>query len=301
MNHRVPEKVKIDPSDTRQKFKEINIKLLCCRYWILNEWDCLDLSVPFWRIYYNSIEGAKIRFQNQLVLLNKRTLVIIPPNTAFAGFLSDEDSPKTSENIAGRQFTETDDIGSIGANSKVDHLFMHFTLGFPMDYAKPGIYALKKNAEQNMLVEQIIQTCIQRNHFSFFDCLKINALISSCVLQLESILPEAYPIDQRISSVMKFIEHNKNRSLSNQEFASMVNMAPNSFARLFKNCTGVTIQQYVAKKKIENALDLIHHSNKNIDEIAYECGFADRFHFSKCFKKNMHVNPSYYKKNLTFI
>ncbi|GHE32157.1 helix-turn-helix domain-containing protein [Sphingobacterium griseoflavum] len=301
MIRRVPEKIKIDPSDTKQKFKEINIKLLCCRYWILDEWDCFDLSVPFWRIYYNYIEGAKIIFQNQLILLNENTLVIIPPNTAFTGFLHDAEKPGTFENIAGRKFMLNDDIQSIGSCGKVDHLFIHFTLGFPMDYAKPGIYALKKNAEQEILLEQIIQTCIRENHFSFFHCLKINAFISSCLLQIESILPQAYPIDQRISLVMKFIEQNKNRSLSNQEFANMVNMAPNSFARLFKNCTGVTIQQYLAKKKIEKALDLIHHSDKNIDEIAHECGFADRFHFSKCFKKSMQVNPSYYKKNLTLV
>lgn len=301
MIRRVPENVKIDPSDTRQKFKEINIKLLCCRYWILDEWDCQDLSVPFWRIYHNSIEGAKIFFNNQLTLLNKNVLVIIPPNTPFTSQLTQAKSPETAENIAGRKFTASDDIQSVAKNHRVDHLFMHFTLGFPMDYAKPGIYALPKTKEQTVLIGQIEQACIHESHFNFFDCLKINALISSCLLQLESILPEAYPIDQRISTVMKFIEQNNSRSVSNQEFASMVNMAPNSFARLFKNCTGVTIQQYIAKKKIESALNLIHHSDKNIDEIAHECGFADRFHFSKCFKKSMHVNPSYYKKNLTFI
>ncbi len=298
MIRKIPENVKIDPSETRQNFKEINIKLFCCRYWILDEWDCQDLSVPFWRIYYNSIEGAKINYQNCTTLLNKKSLIVIPPNTAFTGMLN-KDRSGDSENISGRKFLPTDDIAGIKKKNKVDHLFIHFSLGFPMDYTQPAIHTLKKSKSQARLIAAIQRTCIQQNHFGFFDGLKIISLISSCLLKLESSLPTPHATDPRIATVMDVVHRDYNKPISNAAFAAMVNLAPNSFARLFKNATGITIQQYIAKKRIENALNLIHHSDKNMDEIAHECGFSDRFHFSKSFKKSLHVSPAYYKKNLT--
>ncbi|MBE8719273.1 helix-turn-helix domain-containing protein [Sphingobacterium pedocola] len=299
MIRRVPQEIKIDPSAIRQKFREINIKLLCCRYWIVEEWECFDLSVPFWRIYYNSIEGARVSYNNKVTRLNKDVVVIIPPNTSFSTHLDLTNVQHNSESIAGRQFTQGDNLLQIRKTNKVDHLFIHFSLGFPLDYTNAGVYSLPVTDQKLILISDIQQACIQGEEFSFFDCMKVNMLVNSCLLQLNNFLTDFKTMDQRIFTAMNYIDGNCNKIITNNELANMVNMAPNSFARLFKNTTGTTIQQYIVKKRIENALNFMHHSDKNLDEIAHECGFSDRFHFSKSFKKNVNMSPSYYKKNLT--
>src|SRR5690606_11571922 len=106
MISRIPHDIKIDPSSIRQTFREMNIKLLCCRYWILEEWACFDLSVPFWRIYYNTVDGAEIIYNNRLIMLNKYNLVIVPPNTSFSTRLNTSDVRRPNESISGRKFTE---------------------------------------------------------------------------------------------------------------------------------------------------------------------------------------------------
>ncbi|TYR36948.1 helix-turn-helix transcriptional regulator [Sphingobacterium phlebotomi] len=299
MINRIPQEIKIDPSSIRQTFREINIKLFCCRYWILEEWTCFDLSVPFWRVYYNTIEGAEIIYNNRSIMLNKQNLIIIPPNTSFSTRLNTTNVRSNNESIAGRKFTEADTREQIAKTNKLDHLFIHFSLGFPLDYADAGIFCLEMTDQKLKLIEEIRHTCIQDKAFNFFDCLNVNILIGLCLMQLENFLTDFKIMDQRVFNAMAYVDNNYNKAITNNALAAMTNMASNSFARLFKKATGITIQQYIIKKRIENALNLIHHSDKNLDEIAHDCGFSDRFHFSKFFKKHVHMSPSYYRKNLT--
>jgi len=298
MINKIADKTKIDPSDIRQEFSDVHIRLLCCRYWILEEWQCMDLSVPFWRIYHNNLKGAKISFNGETTHLIKDALIIIPPNTSFSIGMK-ELSYSSYENIAGRKFGEKDNITAIAKMDRIDHLFIHFSLGFPLDFAKAGIYVIPVTPQLQLLIEEIQASCINDLNFSFAECLKIKHIINTCLFNLEESIWRYGIIDQRVLATIKFIEHNYNKGITNMDLADITNMAVNSFSRLFRKSTGTSVQQYILKTKIEAACNLMHHSNKAIDEIAYESGFYDRHHFSKIFKRTMKVNPAYYMKNLT--
>lgn len=299
MLEKVTERRKLDPSEIRQAFNDVSIKLLCCRYWVLEEWECSDLSVPFWRIYHNNIAGAKILFNNTITELQENIIVIIPPNTSFSTELKKENHHQSYESISGRKFAKKDTLTSIEQKHKVDHLFIHFSLGFPLDFVKTGINILPCNEATLTIIKEIQNSCSEDTNFNFSECLRINQLISYCLLQLQNNIWKFGTIDQRIFTAMKFIEKHFNERIVNEELADKANMAINSFARLFKTSTGISVQQYIIKTKIEVACNLMHHSNKTIDEIAYDCGFSDRHHFAKLFKKAMNINPAYYKKRLT--
>lgn len=299
MKSQLPETTKIDPSEIRQAFGDVRIKLLCCRYWVLEEWECMDLSVPFWRIYHNNIQGAKIIVNNTITELNEDSIVIIPPNTSFSTEFRKADHQSKYERIAGRKFEKSDSLDFIRTSGKIDHLFIHFSLGFPLDFVKTGINVLPCDGNSLTIIRAIQEACVDDTHFDFKECLSIKQLISTCLLQLQNNIWRYGTIDPRVFSAMKLIEKQFNVKITNEELAAKANMAVNSFARLFKKNTGVSVQQYIIKTKIESASNLLYHSNKTIDEIAYECGFSDRHHFSKIFKKVMKVNPAFYKKLLT--
>ena len=291
----VSERRKLDPADIRQTFNDISIKLLCCRYWVLEEWECDDLSVPFWRVYHNNLPGAKVIFNNTVTALQSGSIVIIPPNTSF----STQFKTAQSESISGKKFSRKDTLSALANKHMVDHLFIHFSLGFPFDFVQTGIYVLPCETGTLKVIKDIQDSCAEDTDFNFSECLRINQLISSCLLQLEESIWRFDTIDQRVFNAMKFIEKHYQDRITNEILADKANMAVNSFARLFKFSTGTSVQQYIIKSKIEAACNLMHHSNKTIDEIAFECGFTDRHHFSKIFKKVMNVNPAYYKKRLT--
>lgn len=300
MTKQITEKTKIDPSEIKQAFNDVNIKLLCCRYWVLEEWECFDLSVPFWRIYHNNIEGAKIKFNNIETILKKDIIVIIPPNTPFSTELK-QNFNHNNESISGRKYTIRDNLTTIAEKNKVDHLFIHFSLGFPLDFVKNAVNIIENDAYSLSIINNIQSFCRDDISFNFTECLTIKQLISFCLMKLQDSIWKFANLDQRIFVAMGFIEKHYNEKITNDELANTANMAVNSFARLFKSGTGISIQQYIIKTKIEASCSLMHHSNKSIDEIAFDCGFSDRHHFAKIFKKVMNVNPAYYKKRLTMI
>ncbi|MFD1630807.1 helix-turn-helix domain-containing protein [Pseudopedobacter beijingensis] len=298
MKEKVTEKTKRDPSEIIQVFNDVNIKLLCCRYWVLDEWECNDLSVPFWRIYHNNIEGAKIIYENHIIDMKKGSIVIIPPNTSFATQLK-ENRNHTEESISGRKFRNNESIESITRDHKVDHLFIHFSLGFPLDFAKKGVNLIPCSEYTYNMISNIQKSCKDDTVFNFNECLQIKQLITSSLLHLKNDTWKYETIDHRVFSAMRTIEKNFKLKITNEELAEKASMAVNSFSRLFKISTGISVQQYVIKVKIENACSIMHHTDKTIDEIAFECGFFDRHHFSKTFKKIMNITPVYYKKRLT--
>lgn len=298
MTSKISDAIKADPSAIKQEFSNVNIKLLCCRYWVLQEWQCMDLSVPFWRIYHNNIEGAQIYLKGETTLLDQKTIVVIPPNTPFSTQLGHQSRTKSQENILGRKIGKGDTLEHIAIQGRVDHLFIHFSLGFPLDFAQTGIYSLHCTTEVKNLIAEIENSCTEDTHFSLIECLRIKQLINNCLLNIKDNIWQTHTIDTRVFTAMKIIEKNFNQGISNAKLANNANMAVNSFSRLFKTTTGFSVQQYITKTKIEVACNLMHHSNKTIDEIAYSCGFYDRHHFSKIFKKIMKMNPSYYMRNL---
>jgi len=58
------------------------------------------------------------------------------------------------------------------------------------------------------------------------------------------------------------------------------------------------VQQYIQKKRIDAAIILLHYSDLGIDDVASKCGYYDRSHFSKIFKRITGVAPVSYRKKV---
>ncbi|PNW28459.1 helix-turn-helix domain-containing protein [Formosa algae] len=77
--------------------------------------------------------------------------------------------------------------------------------------------------------------------------------------------------------------------------SSLINMAPNSFARLFKEEMQVTLHNFIQNRKIAKSCELFEHTDNSIEEVAYNLGFSDRYHFSRVFKAVTGLTPAVYK------
>jgi len=62
--------------------------------------------------------------------------------------------------------------------------------------------------------------------------------------------------------------------------------------------TGRTPQDFIRKKRVENASRLLYHSDQSIKQISAECGFNDRYYFTRVFSREMGISPARYRKNL---
>jgi len=285
--------VKIDPSAIKQHFTNISIKIHCCRYWKLSEWEFNNLSFPFWRLYYNTISGASIIFNQKEVFLDESVVVLIPPYTSFSTSLRHS----STESLSGSRLESVEEYLSLKEQQMVDHLFIHFNFGFQYDRVEPGIYQFTAATQLKALLDEIrLSTLSNSINFGFRHTMLIYQLIIQLVSSIPSDKCDSLKIDSRVLKVIDYIDQHYSDEISNDQLGKIASMAPNSLLRLFKSSTGLTLQQFLRNKRIEKAIILMHNQGASIDQIADSCGFSDRQHFSKVFKRIVSIAPAQYRK-----
>lgn len=99
-----------------------------------------------------------------------------------------------------------------------------------------------------------------------------------------------------ISNVRTYIDQNYTSKLSLEVVAKQFNVNKSYLLRLFKENTGVTVNNYILQKRILMAKNELRFSNKTLDVIAEECGLDDANYFIRVFKKIEGLTPGEYRK-----
>jgi len=77
-----------------------------------------------------------------------------------------------------------------------------------------------------------------------------------------------------------------------------VNMTPRTFSRRFKLACEMTPKQWVQQCRIDQAQQLLRHSNLAIGEISYSIGYQDVSFFAALFKRQLGLTPSEYRRTV---
>jgi len=101
--------------------------------------------------------------------------------------------------------------------------------------------------------------------------------------------------ENEVYQIRNFILSHLEEKFSLADLASVVNLSPFHFARLFKNATGMSPYLFVRNTRVSYAKDLMK-SKLTIAEVAIRAGFHDESHFSKIFKQITGASPSTFKK-----
>jgi len=106
------------------------------------------------------------------------------------------------------------------------------------------------------------------------------------------------PEDAKIKQAKDYINAHLNEKLSLEVIAATIGMSQYHFCRVFKETTGLTPWQYVIKKRIELAKQLLKIPQLSIVEISHQLGYSTPAQFSNFFRKHMGISPSNYRKRL---
>lgn len=94
-----------------------------------------------------------------------------------------------------------------------------------------------------------------------------------------------------LRSVTDYVGDNLAHDLTLDELAGVAHMSAFHFSRLFKRSTGLSPHQYVVRKRVERAKDLLTNTEFTLHEVAISVGFADQSHLSKHTKRLLGVSP----------
>ena len=86
-----------------------------------------------------------------------------------------------------------------------------------------------------------------------------------------------------ISRVIDYIYHGKNKTLTLNQLASLVNLTPKYLSALFHKETGQTLTVFIHKVLIEKAKNLLAHSDYSLGEISTYLNFSSQSYFISIF------------------
>lgn len=66
--------------------------------------------------------------------------------------------------------------------------------------------------------------------------------------------------------------------------------------RIFRHETGCSVQEFLFRKRIAAACDLLVNTDARTNEVAYRTGFSDVSYFCKVFRGFTHFTPQHYKR-----
>ena len=90
-------------------------------------------------------------------------------------------------------------------------------------------------------------------------------------------------------------DENYTKNISLDDVSKVVNISPYYFSKLFKEEAGVNFIDYLTKKRIDYAKELLEDNTYSIKEVCAMCGYSDPNYFSRIFKKKENVTPSEYR------
>jgi YesN/AraC family two-component response regulator len=110
--------------------------------------------------------------------------------------------------------------------------------------------------------------------------------------------------DQKAESPMiqkakAFIDTNQAEDIRLAQVASAVNTSAFYFCKMFKQSTGMTFTDYLARLRVEKVKSLLLNPHIRISEAAFQVGFQSLSQFNRVFRKVAGESPTTYRERVT--
>lgn len=249
-------------TDARESF---DIAMIECCFSDVDNWNYPEAVFSCWIFYWNPEPGAEIVFDGNRIKLESDTCLLIPPYTKFS----------TESTRKFRQF------------------YLHFMVPEPFDRVRRKVFSFAAETIRSR-VDGILN-CSDENRRA----LLLRSLIYGYLAEIpekDFLEPEEQIMSPGIRKAVESINRNLQQPLSNSELCRKAGMSRNLFYEIFGKEMGMSPGRYLLNVRMEYARRKLIYSDETIDEIATGSGYADRFHFSKAFKKFYGFPPGSYRR-----
>lgn len=261
-----------------------------------NPWGYNDLSSPFARIFYVVEGNATLHLPTADVALKPGHMYLVP--TFVAHSYECEPGFEFYYLFVYERFRERTDVFDerefpveVKANEAADLLFRNFCKLYP------NLSLPDENAEAF------------QNHQSYYHYAESYAGMESYEhLQLQGLVWIVFSyfmkhsraklevVDERIMHAVEFIQQHIDAEIDINRLADISCISKTHLARLFRQSFGMPPTQYVIRKKMQYAQQLLLTTSQSVQEVARSVGFLDHSYFIRLFKKNIGYTPMDYRR-----
>jgi AraC family transcriptional regulator len=104
---------------------------------------------------------------------------------------------------------------------------------------------------------------------------------------------------RRLTRVLDFVRTNIASDLSMSELAAVAGVSPSHFKTLFKQSVGMPVHQYVIRRRVEYAVELLQNDRSVLADVALQAGFANQSHLARCMRATLGITPGTLRRTLS--
>ncbi len=104
------------------------------------------------------------------------------------------------------------------------------------------------------------------------------------------------PESPMITKAKLFISEHQGEEISLRQVSQSVNTSAFYFCKMFKQATGLTFTDYLARVRIEKVKNLLQNPHMRISEAAFEAGFQSLSQFNRVFRKIAGEAPTVWRE-----
>jgi len=241
---------------------DLQLRLLTCVTAWLDRWAFPNLAAPYWRLYLMDGDGAEVRWGGKTLALRPECAWLIAPDTEFG----------------------------TGLRRPVTQCYVHFTLA-PGLVSTPGVHAVPLTPDMRRWHARAVEAETSEAGGIGWQVLVLNALAALPAGTLSE-----RRMDARVQRVLAHIERDLGAEHTLESLADVAGMHARALIRLFRQETDDTPMAFLRARRIALACELLHHSDRKIDDIATAVGFCDRYHFTKTFRQLREITPAAFRR-----
>ena len=255
------------------------------------------------------VRGAQISLHNQIC--DEITYAIL----GSAVFVSGDEK---NEVKAGQvHFIKKGCLHKIEASQ--DENFRFLCIGYNPNYEDDGVRSFYEavNRKDCFIADddgtvKALSVLLIREFYNFdeFSSRMINHYVSQIFISLTRILSGKSFVKHNnhgersasfaIYKMLRYIDREYLQIQRVKEIASALSYSEYYLSHLFKEKMGMTIKEYLTKKKIAYSTELLNTTELTMEQIADQLGFSCPYSFRRAFKKYVGLTPGDYKRNSNF-
>lgn len=166
---------------------------------------------------------------------------------------------------------------------------------FVLDQQHPSFEKLKMYMRELLAVYQRKD----RNEFYY---IKLNNIANEIIyllltdFRVENGNLHTQKYEERYRLIIRYIEENYKENIRLEQLADKFGFSKEYFSRSFKKYMGVNFKEYLTRRRLIEAEQLLVKTDRQISDIALESGFVDMKVFYEVFKREYGSTPGTYRK-----
>lgn len=248
------------------------------------EWNMASLHAHEYYEIYCLLEGERdIFFENRKLVLQKRSIVVIPPSCIHR-----------TEGGAYRRVNLYISPSDLSENERdfLDECFR--AVAFVPEGEKGHLFF--------SLLESIAETTtggtLQKKYALHLIKSLLWLLKSATLVPLpeENITPTPKDKDEAVFGAVSYINEHYREAVTLENLSELFFVSKNTLCRNFKRVMKCSVMDYCAVVRLNAAKCLLSETEKSMSEIAELCGYSSANYFSLIFKQSVGLSPREYRK-----